>query len=112
MSPALDVHETDNSYIVTTEIPGAKPDNIQVRVDGDMLMIDAEVSEETERNEQGRPLLKERRYGHYSRRLRLPQHVNHENVDASYQDGLLTLTLPKAENAQPKTIQVKSSGSN
>lgn len=106
---ALDVHENDTNYTISTELPGVKPDNIQVRVENDMLMIDATIEESTEREAQGnRPLIKERRYGHYSRRLRLPQHVNFEQADASYEDGVLTLTLPKAPEAQPKLIQVRA----
>ena len=105
---ALDVHEDEKNYIVTTELPGVKADDIKIHVDGDFLVIEGETQDHHTQNESNRPLVKERRYGHYSRRIRLPQSVNFDKADARYEDGVLTLTLPKAEEAQPKTIQVRS----
>jgi HSP20 family protein len=110
---ALDVHEDEKNYVVTTELPGVKADDIKIHVDGDFLVIEGETQDQTTQSENARPLVKERRYGHYSRRIRLPQPMNFDKADARYEDGVLTLTLPKAEEAQPKTIQVKSgNGSN
>ena len=105
---ALDVHENQNSYTVTTELPGVKADDIKIHVDGDFLVIEGETQDQNTPDENNRPLVKERRYGRYSRRIRLPQPVDFDKAEANYQDGILTLTLPKAEEAQPKTIQVKS----
>lgn len=105
---ALDVHENDQEYTITTEVPGVKPENIHVKLDGDMLIIEGEIPEETVQKEGTRTLIKERRYGHFSRRVRLPQSVNTTNVEASYENGLLTLTLPKAPEVQPKMIPVKT----
>lgn len=107
---ALDIHENDRNYVVTTDLPGVKAENIQIKQEGDYLLIDAEIPEH-EVEEGTRPLVKERRYGRYSRRIRLPEHVDFDKADAGYNDGILTLTLPKAAEAQPKTIQVKT-GSN
>ncbi len=106
----LDIHENDQNYVVKTDLPGVKPDNIQIKQEGDYLLIDAEIPDH-EIEEGTRSLVKERRYGRYSRRIRLPEHVDFDKADASYNDGILTLTLPKAAEAQPKTIQVKA-GSN
>ena len=108
---ALDVHENADSYTVTTELPGVKSENIKIHVDGDFLVIEGETQDQMTGNQQdenSRPLVKERRYGHYSRRIRLPQPVDFDKADAHYEDGVLTLTLPKAQEPQPKTIQVKS----
>ena len=105
---ALDVHEDPNTYTISTELPGVKADNIKVHVDGDFLVIEGEVQEQTTNDDNTRPLVKERRYGHYSRRIRLPQPVDFDKAEAHYEDGILTLALPKAAEAQPKTIQVKS----
>lgn len=105
---ALDMDEDDNAYTVTTELPGVKPENIQVRVDGDMLTIEGEIPEEVTEKKGARTIMKERRYGKFSRRIRLPQAVNRDKVEASYQDGVLKLTLPKTEAAQPKLIPVKT----
>jgi HSP20 family protein len=105
---ALDVHEDDQNYVITTELPGVKPDQIQVRQEGDYLVIEGETRDEQESDEKNgrRALIKERRFGRYSRRLRLPQDVNFDKAEASYQDGVLTLTLPKSEARQPRTIPV------
>ena len=107
---ALDVHEDDQSYIITTELPGVKSDEIQVRQEGDYLVIVAETHDEYESHEQSgrRALIRERRFGRYSRRLRLPQDVAYDKAEATYQDGVLTLTLPKSEERQPRTIPVRT----
>jgi HSP20 family protein len=102
------MHEDDNNYIVTTEMPGVKPENIQVRVENDMLSIEGEIPEEVTEEKDERVIMKERRYGKFSRRVRLPQAVDADKVEAAYQDGVLRLTLPKAEAAQPKRIPVKT----
>jgi HSP20 family protein len=109
---ALDVHEDDQAYTITTELPGVKPDDINVRQEDDYIVIEAETRSQTEGDQNKRPLVQERRYGHYSRRFRLPQNVNFEKSGATYQDGVLTLTLPKAPEAQPRTIPVRSAQSN
>ena len=106
---ALDVHEDDNAYTVTTEMPGVQPDQIQVRKDGDYLLIEGEVSEEKSEQEGKRTLISERRYGHYTRRIRLPQNIDVDKAEAHYENGVLTLNLPKAEAVQPKLIPIKTS---
>ncbi|MBI5668677.1 MAG: Hsp20/alpha crystallin family protein [Chloroflexi bacterium] len=104
----LDVHETDKEYTVTTDLPGVSADNIHVKFQDGMLLIEAELPERTVQKEGERSLLKERRYGKFSRSVRLPQAVNVNNVEATFQDGVLTLTLPKAEEVQPRLIPVKT----
>ena len=105
---AIDAHETEKNYVITTELPGVKSENINVRQEGDYLLIDAEIPETTTEREGQRALIKERRYGRFTRRLRLPQNIDFSKAEANYEDGVLTLTLPKAEQAQPKVIQVKT----
>ena len=105
---ALDVHEDETQYIITTELPGMKAENINIKQEGEFLLIDAEMPETTTERENQRTLIKERRYGRFSRRLRLPQNVDFAKAEANYEDGVLTLNLPKAAAEQPKTIQVKS----
>lgn len=106
----LDVRETDKDYTVTTDLPGVNPDNIHVKFQDGMLLIEAELPEQKIEREGERELLKERRYGKFTRSVRLPQQVNATNVEASFQDGVLTLTLPKAEEVQPRLIPVKTNG--
>lgn len=111
---ALDVHENDNEYTVTTELPGVKPENINIRQEGEYLLIEAEIPETvTEREGNGtRALIKERRYGRFSRRLRLPNDIDFNQSDATYEDGVLTLKLPKAEQKKPQIIPVKTKANN
>lgn len=104
----LDVHETDTEYTVTTDLPGVNADNIHVKFQDGTLLIEAELPEQTVQKDGERSLLKERRYGKFSRSVRLPQQVNAGNVEAAFQDGVLTLTLPKAEEVQPRLIPVKA----
>jgi HSP20 family protein len=107
-SLALDVDETDQNYLVTTEMPGVKAENINVKLDGDYLVIEGEIPEQvTEKKDGTRSLMKERRYGHFSRRVRLPQPVNSDKIEAVYRDGVLNLTLPKTEAVKPKMIPIK-----
>jgi HSP20 family protein len=104
---AVDVHEDNNAYTVVTSLPGVAPENINVRLEGDVLMIDGEIPERVVEKEGTQTLLRERQYGRFSRRIRLPQPVDSSKVEAQYENGVLTLTLPKAAEAQPKVIPVK-----
>jgi|FLYN01.1.fsa_nt_gi HSP20 family protein len=105
---ALDVHEDDNSYVVTTALPGVKAENINIRLQNDYLTIEGEIPEQTTEKQGARSIMRERSYGRFTRTIRLPQPVNRDAVEATYEDGILKLTLPKAEEAQPRQIQVKA----
>ncbi len=104
---ALDVHEDDASYTVTTSLPGVDVENIKVNLHDDFLTIEAEIPERKIEKQGTRTLMQERSYGKFARRIRLPQPVKTDNVEASYENGVLILTLPKAENALPRSIPVK-----
>jgi HSP20 family protein len=106
-SLALDVHETDAAYTVTTEMPGVQADNIHVRIDGDYLLIEGEIPEEVVQEKGARALIRERRFGRFSRRIRLPLPVENDKIEATYDNGVLKLVLPKAEAVQPKQIPVR-----
>jgi HSP20 family protein len=105
---ALDVREDDNSYVVSAAVPGVNSDAIDVKVENDVLTIAAEVNE-VHSEEDKHTLLKERRYGKFSRSLRFPENVDSDAIEATYENGVLTLTLPKVPEAQPRTIPVKVS---
>jgi HSP20 family protein len=106
---ALDVSEADNVYTVTTALPGVKADDIQIHLKDGVLTISAEIPQRVnERKDGERVLLRERVWGKFSRSVRLPDTVNGDAVEAVYEDGVLTLTLPKAEAALPRTIAVKA----
>lgn len=104
--PRLDVIERDDEYVVRTEIPGAKKENIEVAVENGVLTISAETKSETEEKDGERVIRQERRYGRYVRNLRLDKTVDDKKVKAIYKDGVLELTLPKAEAVKPKKITV------
>ena len=104
---ATDVIETKNAIIVKASVPGIKPDDIDVSVTGDVLTIKGETASE-EKIEQGSYLRQERRFGKFERSLTLPTLVTADKADAKFEHGVLTLTLPKAEQAKPKSIKVKT----
>lgn len=110
-SLALDVSENDRAYTLSTELPGVKPEDIHVRLDGDLLTIEGEFRDESDEQRDGRSIMKERRYGRFSRSIRLPHPIDEGKVEANYDNGVLKLTLPKSEAAQPKMIPVKAGGS-
>jgi HSP20 family protein len=104
---ALDVHENENHYTVITALPGLKPEQISVSLHDGVLTISGEM-EQTRTEENVRVLLQERAYGKFSRSVRLPQAIDGENVQASYDNGVLTLTLPKTPEAKPRQIPVRT----
>jgi len=104
-TPALDVHEDKDNYSIRVELPGMKREEIEVSIQNDALVISGErkaeaVKEGTEVHRQ------ERFYGRFSRVLTLPTAVAGDKVKAAYQDGVLTVTLPKADEAKPRQIAV------
>jgi HSP20 family protein len=103
---AVDMYETADNVIVKTALPGVSPEDVDVSVVGDVLTIRGECKAEEEVQE-GNYLLRERRYGAFSRALRLPNDVVADEATADYKDGVLTLTLPKSAETQPKRIEVK-----
>ena len=104
--PALDVAERDHEYVVRAEMPGVKKDNIDINLENDVLTITAETRSETEEKEGDRILRQERRYGRYTRSLRLGEQVDGTKVKATYKDGVLELVLSKTEAVKPKKINV------
>ena len=88
-------------------MPGIKPEDIDVSVTGDVLTIRGETASE-EKSEQGSYLRQERRVGKFERSLTLPTQVQADKAEARFEHGVLTLTLPKAEQVKPKSIKVKT----
>lgn len=111
-SLALDVVEEDKSYTVTTSLPGVKAEDIKVNMHDDLLTIEAEIpaktTEKTETTNGRKVLMQERAWGKFSRSIRLPQTVKSDSVEAAFDNGVLTLTLPKADNVLPRSIPVKA----
>jgi HSP20 family protein len=103
----LDIHESDNAYVVIASLPGFKTDDLNISLNDDVLTISAERLQEAPQ-EGFQAALTERRNGKFSRSIRLPYPVNADAVDATLDAGVLTLTLPKTPEAQPRLITVKS----
>jgi HSP20 family protein len=104
---AVDMYETDEAVVVKTAIPGIKAEDIEVSVTGDTLTIKAETREEEEVKRENY-LRRERRFGSYCRSVTLPGGLKTDEADADYEDGILVLSFPKAEEIKPKSIKVKT----
>jgi len=104
-APALDVHEDKEKFTVNLELPGLKREDISVHLEDGSLIISGERKAET-LNEGTEVHRQERYYGKFSRALTLPVAVAPDKVKASFKDGILSVTLPKAEEAKPKQIDV------
>ena len=102
----VDVGEDDKAYRITAEIPGVKKDDIKISVVDNQVSISAEVKTQSERKEGERVVHSERYYGAVSRSFTLPQAVDQEGTQARYENGVLTLTLPKRDNARFRKIIV------
>lgn len=108
--PAAEVHETSEAYAVVLELPGVDKDAITVQATERTLVMTAERrnprAQEAEPAD-GTSLLSEFRYGTWSRSFRFPQAIEHEQLQARYKDGLLTVTAPKAQKVSSVTVQVE-----
>jgi HSP20 family protein len=102
----IDMYQTDNAVIVKATLPGIKPEEVDISVSGDTLTIKAERKEETETKEKNY-VHKENRYGMVTRSITLPVDVKSEIAEASFDNGILTLNLPRAEKGKPKQIKVQ-----
>ena len=104
-APAVDVAETNDQVVVTATVPGIRPENIKITLIGDVLQLSGEVKAETERAE-ATYHIRERRFGAFSRAIPLPTPVVSDQAEAVFENGVLRLALPKAEEARPKAIKV------
>lgn len=105
---ALDVRETENEYSVEASLPGVRPEDIEIQVTGDTLTIRAQTRQEREQKQGENMLMRERRVGSYYRTLTLPTPIDAEHVQAQFENGILRLTLPKAQQARPRRIEVRA----
>ena len=101
-TPLVDVHETDEEYLVKVDLPGVKVDDVNVEVNDNVLSI----SGSRVAHEPGQAQLVERPYGSFVRTLTLPQGVDSESIEAGYQDGVLELRIPKPAEQKPKRITI------
>ena len=103
----LDLSETDAQYTVKAEIPGVKKEDIDVRIDGHQVTIGAELKKESEEKKDGRVLRSEHQVGYASRSFTLATAVDEAKAAATYQDGVLELTLPKTTSTSSRRLPIK-----
>ncbi|MBN1697586.1 MAG: Hsp20/alpha crystallin family protein [Spirochaetales bacterium] len=104
--PKVDVRENENDYVVEADIPGFTEKDIDVSVNGDLLTISSKKDETKEEKKKGY-IIKERRSTAFSRSFTLPKNIDRDKIDAHFKNGVLSLSLPKTEQAKPKQIDVK-----
>ncbi|HTR80803.1 MAG TPA: Hsp20/alpha crystallin family protein [Bacteroidota bacterium] len=105
-TPAVDLEETDDSYVVRAELPGIKKDEVKITLNDGVVTVSGEKRNEVEKKE-GNYHRVERSYGAFERSFTLPGAVKSDEIEAKYADGVLTITLPKTEEAKEKIIEVK-----
>ncbi len=105
--PAIDMYQTDNDVVVKAALPGIKADEVQINVTGDILSIRGEIKRKDEVKDKAWHI-REQRWGSFERSVILPTEVVSDKAKAEFEDGVLTITLPKAEEVRPKTITVKA----
>jgi HSP20 family protein len=106
-SPALDVEEDEDSFTLHVEVPGVEPSDVEVSLEENVLTISGERRFYADREAEGFRRV-ERAFGRFHRAVRLPDRVDGGRVEARYANGLLTIRVPKAEEAKPRRIEVRS----
>jgi HSP20 family protein len=109
-APALDISERKDAYVVTVEVPGISPDDLDITLEDGLLTIQGERQFSQESTEQQFHRV-ERRYGSFRRSITLPSQVQANAIEASFENGVLEVIVPKAEEAKPKKITVRAGGS-
>ena len=105
--PSLDVYETDDEVVVKASLPGLKAEDVQISVTGDSLTLRGEFKQEEEKT--GATYhVRERRSGSFERTLGLPVSVQTDKAKADFENGILSIVLPKAEAVKPRTINIKA----
>jgi HSP20 family protein len=107
LSPRIDISETDNEYKIEAELPGINQKEIDVKIDNNILTIKGkkeDVKEEKEKNYH----LRERYYGAFQRSISLPNNIEPEKIKASFENGVLNISVPKSDKRTPKKIEISS----
>jgi HSP20 family protein len=107
--PAVDVAETEERFVITAELPGVKPDDVDISVEDSILTVQGErrFYEETKQEDYHRI---ERRFGSFARSVTLPSTADPEGIQAFFDAGVLRIEVPKKEEAKPRKIQIKATG--
>ena len=108
--PSVDIREDKNGYTLSFDVPGVSKDELNIETDGNVLRLSGERKVETS-GEKDAVFFTERTLGKFSRSFELPQEVEWEKIEATHRDGVLTISVPKAEKAKPRKINIKAIGS-
>ena len=106
-APAIDMYQTDDEVVVKAALPGFNANEVQINITGDVLTIRGERKHEEEKKEKAWHI-REQRWGSFERSVALPTAVKSDTASADFENGILTITLPKAEEVKPRTITVKA----
>ena len=108
--PAVDVRENEKGYILEADLPGFDEKDIEIRLDGNNLIISSTKAEEKNNDgQEGNYMIRERHYASFSRSFRLPENANPEAISASFKNGILSLEIGKRAEAQQRVIQISKS---
>jgi HSP20 family protein len=102
--PAADIYETEEALAVVLEMPGVEKKDLEVALENDVLRVDGRIDFSKYRDME--PVYTEYNIGHYARSFALSSHFERDKISANLEDGVLTLTLPKAKHAQPRKIAI------
>ena len=105
--PAIDLYQNNDAVIVKAALPGLKADDVKISVTADVLTLRGEFKQENEQKD-ATYHIREQRYGSFERSIMLPSDVQTDKAKADFENGILTITLPKAESVKPKTISIKA----
>jgi HSP20 family protein len=105
--PAIDLYQNADEVVVKASLPGLKAEDVQISITADLLTLRGEFREESEQNEKTYHI-RENHYGSFERQVMLPTEVQTEKAKADFENGVLTIVLPKAEAVKPKTITIKA----
>jgi HSP20 family protein len=106
-APAIDMYQTDDEIVVKASLPGIKVDEVQINITGDVLTLKGEVKHEEESKDKAWHI-REQRWGSFQRSVALPTNVVADKAKAEFENGILNITLPKAEEVKPKTITINT----
>ena len=105
--PAIDMYQTDDEIVVKASLPGVKADEVQINISGEVLTLKGETKHEEEKKDKAWHI-REQRWGAFERSVVLPTDVVADKAKADFENGILTITLPKAEEVKPKVISIKA----
>ncbi len=104
-APSVDIYETENSLILTAEVPGIEEDNIEIKIEDNTLSLSGERKFEKETKEENYHRI-ERSYGSFYRSFTIPRQVDQDKIKAEHDNGVLRITMPKRAESKPKTVKV------